>query len=93
MPRRILQQLPGINVVFLFGESLRSIQDSGSLSSVSSPSRNILLFPLGSRWVSFGWPTLSLLVLPALLRGVSITAEFSWVSYNLRPANLTLPLA
>ena len=93
MPRRILQQLPGINVVFLFGESLRSIQDSGSLSSVSSPNRNILFFPLGSRWVSFGWTTLGLLVLPALLRGVSTTAEFSWVSYNLRTSNLTLLLA
>ena len=41
-----------------FGESLRSIQDSGSLSSVSSPDRNLLFyFRLGSRRVSLGWTT------------------------------------
>ena len=58
---RILQQLPVINVVFsLFGESLRSIQDSGSLSSVSSPDRNISFlsagFPVGFVWLdNFGF--------------------------------------
>ena len=63
------------------GESLRSIQDSGSLSSVPSPDRNLCFI---SAWVPGGFRLVGqlggLLVIPARLRGDSTTAEYSWAS-------------
>ena len=76
---------------FLFGESLRSIQDSGSLSSVLIPVRNILyLFPLGFS-VGLYWTALGLLVIPALLCGASTTVEYCVLVFSLTTGPCTSP--
>ena len=80
---------PGL--VLLLGESLRSIQDSGSLSSVSAPVRNILyLFPLGFS-VGLPWTALGLLVIPVLLCGTSTAVEYCFLVFSLTTGSLTSP--